>query len=117
MCQPVTADKDVDAVASRRIDDRVGHAYSGMPDRLYLIDREGKVAYKGGRGPFGFKPAELEQSLVMLLIDHEGKHAPESATTAVTKKHVASSLEASSPPRPAARRARRGGTMLGSAVE
>ena len=38
------------------LDDRVGHAYSGMPDRLYLIDQDGKVAYKGGRGPFGFKP-------------------------------------------------------------
>jgi hypothetical protein len=53
------------------MDDRVGHAYSGMPDRLYLIDREGRVAYKGGRGPFGFKPGELEQSLVMLLLDQE----------------------------------------------
>lgn len=53
------------------MDDRVGHAYSGMPDRLYLIDRKGRVAYKGGRGPFGYKPGELEQSLVMLLLDQE----------------------------------------------
>jgi len=53
------------------MDDRVGHAYSGMPDRLYLIDREGRVAYKGGRGPFGFKPSELEQALVMLFLDTE----------------------------------------------
>lgn len=51
------------------IDDRVGHAYSGMPDRLYVIDRKGRVAYKSGRGPFGFKPGEMEQSLVMLLLD------------------------------------------------
>jgi alkylhydroperoxidase family enzyme len=51
------------------MDDRVGHAYSGMPDRLYLIDREGRVAYKGGRGPFGFKSGELEQALVMQLLD------------------------------------------------
>jgi hypothetical protein len=49
--------------------DRVGHAYSGMPDRLYIIDRKGRVAYKSGRGPFGFKPGEMEQSLVMLLLD------------------------------------------------
>jgi hypothetical protein len=54
------------------MDDRVGRAYSGMPDRLYLIDRKGRVAYKGGRGPFGFTPGELEQSLVMLLLDEEG---------------------------------------------
>jgi Iodothyronine deiodinase len=51
------------------IDDAVGREYSGFPDRLYLIDRDGRVAYKGGRGPFGYKPRELEQSLIMLLLD------------------------------------------------
>jgi hypothetical protein len=49
------------------IDDRVGSTYSGMPGRFYLIDRAGKVAFKNGRGPFGFKPAELEHSLILLL--------------------------------------------------
>jgi hypothetical protein len=53
------------------IDDRVGHAYSGMPDRLYLIDRDGKVAYKGGRGPFGFKPGELEQQIALMLAEDD----------------------------------------------
>lgn len=53
------------------MDDPVGNAYSGMPARLYVIDSEGKVAYKSGRGPFGFKPAELEQTLVMTLLDKE----------------------------------------------
>jgi hypothetical protein len=51
------------------IDDLVGARYSGMPGRLYVIDREGKIAFKSGRGPYLFKPAELEQSLVMLLLD------------------------------------------------
>jgi len=51
------------------LDDRVGHAYSGMPDRLYVIDRAGKVAYQGGRGPFGFKTGEMEQSLIMTLLE------------------------------------------------
>lgn len=51
------------------IDDRVGNAYSGMPDRLYVIDRDGRVAYKGGRGPFQYKPEEMEQALVMLLLE------------------------------------------------
>ena len=55
------------------IDDRVGRAYSGFPDRLYLIDRDGKVAYKGGRGPFGYKARELEQTLVMMLLDEAKK--------------------------------------------
>jgi hypothetical protein len=56
------------------IDDRVGHAYSGMPDRLYVIDSRGEVAYQGGRGPFGFRPGEMEQSLVTLLLE-EGRGA------------------------------------------
>jgi thiol-disulfide isomerase/thioredoxin len=49
------------------IDDAVGSYYSGMPSRLYLIDSEGKVAFKNGRGPFGFKPEELEHSLLLML--------------------------------------------------
>jgi peroxiredoxin len=53
------------------MDDRVGHAYSGMPARLYIIDRDGKIAYKSGRGPFGFKPDEMEQSLVMMLLEQQ----------------------------------------------
>jgi alkylhydroperoxidase family enzyme len=55
------------------MNDSVGHAYSGMPDRLYLIDRDGRVAYKGGRGPFGFKAREMEQSLLMMMLDQETK--------------------------------------------
>src|SRR5262245_14146911 len=51
------------------MNDEIGHAYSGMPDRLYIIDSQGKVAYKGGRGPFGFIPGEMEQSLLLLLLD------------------------------------------------
>jgi hypothetical protein len=51
------------------IGDTVGARYSGMPSRLYLIDHRGRVAYRSGRGPFGFKPAELEHSLVLLLQD------------------------------------------------
>src|SRR5262245_48167088 len=53
------------------LNDLVGHMYSGMPDRLYVIDGDGRVAYKGGRGPFGFKPAEMEQALVMALLERQ----------------------------------------------
>ena len=51
------------------MDDRVGHLYSGMPDRLYVIGRDGRVVHKSGRGPFGFMPGEMEQALVMHLAD------------------------------------------------
>jgi len=51
------------------ISDTVGNMYSGMPARLYIIDTKGNVAYKSGRGPFGFKPEEMEQALLMLMLD------------------------------------------------
>jgi thiol-disulfide isomerase/thioredoxin len=51
------------------ISDSTGHAYSGMPARLYVIDSKGRIAYKAGRGPFGFKTGEMEQALVMTLMD------------------------------------------------
>ncbi|MFO0890164.1 MAG: deiodinase family protein [Isosphaeraceae bacterium] len=54
------------------IDDAVGGRYSGMPGRFYLIDRAGKIAFKNGRGPYGFKPEELEQALVLLLQEGAG---------------------------------------------
>ncbi len=54
------------------MEDSIGGYYSGMPSRLYLIDPNGSIAYKSGRGPFGFKPAELEQSLILLLNDVHG---------------------------------------------
>lgn len=41
----------------------VEKAYTGWPDRLYLIDQNGKVAYKSKPGPFGFHPEELEKAL------------------------------------------------------
>ena len=50
------------------IHDSTGNAYSGMPARLYVIDAAGRVAYKSGRGPFGFKTGEMEQALVMTLL-------------------------------------------------
>jgi Iodothyronine deiodinase len=49
------------------LDDAVNTQYCGIPSRLYLVDADRKIAYKSGRGPFGFKPAELEQALIMLL--------------------------------------------------
>lgn len=45
------------------MDNSVERAYTGWPDRLYLIDRMGRVVYKSKPGPFGFKPDELSQAL------------------------------------------------------
>ena len=58
------------------LNDYVGLSYSGMPDRLYVIDRDGKVAFQSGRGPFHFEPREMEQGLVMQLLS-EAERDPE----------------------------------------
>ena len=49
------------------VEDHVGTMYSGMPNRLYLIDQNGKIAFKNGRGPYGFHPRQLEQALLLQL--------------------------------------------------
>ncbi len=46
-----------------RMDDHVERHYGGWPDRLYIVDRDGKIAYKGDKGSRGFKPAEMEVTL------------------------------------------------------
>jgi Iodothyronine deiodinase len=48
-------------------DNLVERAYTGWPDRLYVVDRNGRIAYKSAPGPFGFKPAEVQQTLERLL--------------------------------------------------
>jgi hypothetical protein len=48
-------------------DNAVERAYTGWPDRLYVVDRDGRVAYKSAPGPFGFKPAEVQETLKRLL--------------------------------------------------
>jgi type I thyroxine 5'-deiodinase len=41
-------------------DNVVNRAYAAWPDRLYVVDREGRIAFKGEPGPSGFRPAEVE---------------------------------------------------------
>ena len=45
------------------IDNKVEQAYTGWPDRLYLIDKSGRVVFKSTPGPFGFHPADLEAAI------------------------------------------------------
>ena len=46
-----------------KLDDAVSLAYHGWPERLYLVGKDGKVAYAGGPGPFQFEPDELEAAI------------------------------------------------------
>ena len=46
-----------------RIDDRANNAYRGWPDRLFLVGKDGKMAFSGGRGPGGFIPEQLARAI------------------------------------------------------
>lgn len=37
--------------------------YAAWPERLYVVDTDGTIVYKGDMGPFGFKPEEVESYL------------------------------------------------------
>jgi hypothetical protein len=49
------------------LQDSTERAYTGWPDRLFVIDVSGRVAYKSKPGPFGFHPAEMAKVLQSLL--------------------------------------------------
>ena len=70
------------------LDDAVSEAYGAWPDRLYLVGKDGNIAFHGGPGPFGFRPAELgaairkELGLPVLEPEAETKPAAEIKTEA-----------------------------------
>jgi len=41
-------------------------AYTGWPDRIYVLDQDGRVAFKTKPGPFGFEPLEARKVLAKL---------------------------------------------------
>jgi type I thyroxine 5'-deiodinase len=45
--------------------------YTGWPDRLYVIDRDGRVAFKTRPGPFGFRPKGVADTLQKLVPDRK----------------------------------------------
>ncbi len=49
------------------MDDGVGEAYAAWPDRLFIVDASGRIAYRGGKGPRGFDVSEMETRLRSIL--------------------------------------------------
>ena len=43
-------------------------AYTAWPDRLYLVDLEGRIAFKSPPGPHGFEPSKLQVALQRILL-------------------------------------------------
>lgn len=49
------------------IENSTDRKYYALPDRLYLVGKDGRVAFRGGPGPFGFKSDELEAAILQYL--------------------------------------------------
>ena len=49
------------------MENTVGDAFSGHPDRLFILSPSGKVSYRGRRGPRGFDVAEMRAALEKAL--------------------------------------------------
>jgi hypothetical protein len=50
-------------VLIEEMDNVIDDAYGAAPERLYLIDADGLVAYHGGAGPHFFDVDEWEQAI------------------------------------------------------
>lgn len=48
-------------------DNTVDNLYAGWPERMFVINSAGTVAYAGAQGPWGFKVDEVEKALKRLL--------------------------------------------------
>ena len=62
------------------MDDKVSANYASFPDRLFLVGKDGRIAYAGDRGPRGFLPDELEDSIRVALklepVERETREKP-----------------------------------------
>jgi Iodothyronine deiodinase len=61
-------------------------AYAAWPERIYIIDESGHIAYRGGMGPFNYKPEEARAWLAARYgeVKHEAPKSPASAAPAST---------------------------------
>ncbi len=49
------------------MDDAVCEAYTALPERLYVVGIDGRIAYKGGLGPMQFDAEEWEAAIIDLV--------------------------------------------------
>jgi len=79
-------------------------AYSAWPERIYIIDESGRIAYRGGMGPFNYKPEEAREWLAARYgaVKREAPKTPADGATTSTSGAAAPTPVAPSTPAPAA---------------
>lgn len=50
-------------IAVDGLDDAISRAFSAWPDRIFVIDKNLKISYRGAPGPAGFRPDEAKEAL------------------------------------------------------
>jgi iodothyronine deiodinase-like protein len=45
------------------MENTAARAYKGWPDRMYVVGKNGKIAFHGEPGPAGFEPDVMEKGL------------------------------------------------------
>jgi hypothetical protein len=49
------------------MDDAVSDAFAAWPERIYVVGRDGRIAFQGGPGPWEFDPDAAVSALSTLL--------------------------------------------------
>ena len=55
------------------LDNRTERAYTGWPERLYVVGQDGRIAYKSGPGPYGFRPQDVADTLRRIVPPRTGE--------------------------------------------
>ena len=75
------------------------NVYAAWPERLYVIDETGHVVYRGGMGPFNYKPVEVREWLAAKYgaVKHEAPAAAASTAPSPTPASRTAPPTASAP--------------------
>ena len=79
-------------------------AYAAWPERIYIIDESGHIAYRGGIGPFNYKPEEAREWLAARYgaVKHEAAKSPANEAPASTSGATSAAAATPSTPGPTA---------------
>ncbi len=79
-------------------------AYAAWPERIYIIDESGRIAYRGGMGPFNYKPEEAREWLAARYgaVKHEAPKSLADPVPASTNGAASPAPAATSTPAPSA---------------